>query len=682
MQHKKTVGVAAGVACLLGALYACSSDETKGAASGVVPNLVGEDGSAGTDGSRGNATGGPCEMDPGWPKAPELTNVRAEVRNDSLELTFDGVDDAKDYRVYALPAAGDVTVAGDAVTIKNGTYRCAGERTAAPATLDDSPQVQSGAVRTRVASTVEGFARTFADATLGYVYTAPGAGRLPVYALGNSDAKSDNACFFQRWSASRVKVYTTSETERAALLAKRYRDDGIVFYVPEAGAAGTAKVYSSGALYVAEGGEKAMRMNPQVQFSVLSAAVPDTRPLMRVYYENGCGNSHDELVASKPAFELAYKQGNQPLNRLHWSGLTAATTLVVEAVDALCPFQGHLATEARASGSEDGIDYPEFVTLDAVRAKSASGEAFINGQGGAANKPRAKARSCIKVAPSPAPKQDFSADFAMPETFAAPVGTGFKSWHSSSANFDVDFYSIAGNWFTFGQTQGELWVTIADWAADTNGKFRLTPKTKGALAADSYLHATFDVDSFTTGRRYAQVLISDQSSPVQDNLAKGSTVVVETINESPVELQVQLCDHRTWEVNKQCPHWNLYNQGTGASAYLAPVPELIDQAGGDWMNHYEVYVSTQRVYVMFDGAPFGCVQLTPGVMPAAPVTVTYGQVLYHSGVDLSPWNRFHLANQQVMTNKHWDNLGFSSKVAPPAWDENRFPCVPASARVD
>ena len=184
----------------LAVLYACGGDDTNGPAS-VGPGGDGGAGSeASADGGGGGGldggvsfTGGPCALDPGWPKVPELANVRALARNDSLELVFDSVDDAKDYRVYALPAAGDVAVAGDAVTVKNATYRCAGERTAAPSTLEDATQVQSGAVRTRVASTVESFARTLADATLGHVYTAPGAGRVPVYALGKSETNSDNS---------------------------------------------------------------------------------------------------------------------------------------------------------------------------------------------------------------------------------------------------------------------------------------------------------------------------------------------------------------------------------------------------------------------------------------------------------------------------------------------------------
>src|SRR5438128_1976478 len=80
-----------------------------------------------------------------------------------------------------------------------------------------------------------------AGATLGYVATAPGADRIPVYALGDPAPDSDNAdCYYMRWPESRVKHYTTSDSERTMLLSQRWRDDGIAFYVAKAGA---IKVY-------------------------------------------------------------------------------------------------------------------------------------------------------------------------------------------------------------------------------------------------------------------------------------------------------------------------------------------------------------------------------------------------------------------------------------------------------
>src|SRR5262249_22297351 len=159
-------------------------------------------------------------------------------------------------------------------------------------------------------------------------------------------------CYYMRWPESRVKKYTTSEDERAKLLAARWRDDGIAFYAPMPGTAETAVVHSAddpasdydGPLYVAEGAElqarTAGRKTISDACSVYASEQPGSEPLMRVYYAQTCGRGHDELAAGVARFNKAYKQGTQPIAELHWSGLDEETTLVVEALDALCPYQG------------------------------------------------------------------------------------------------------------------------------------------------------------------------------------------------------------------------------------------------------------------------------------------------------------------------------------------------------
>ena len=58
------------------------------------------------------------------------------------------------------------------------------------------------------------------------------------------------------------------------------------------------------------------------------------------------------------------------------------------------------------------------------------------------------------------------------------------------------------------------------------------------------------------------------------------------------------------------------------------------------------------------------------------VTVTFGDVLYHSGVDVSdPPYSFHEQHRKLVTRRHFDELGFKSAVAAPAWDETRLPCA-------
>jgi hypothetical protein len=63
-------------------------------------------------------------------------------------------------------------------------------------------------------------------------------------------------------------------------------------------------------------------------------------------------------------------------------------------------------------------------------------------------------------------------------------------------------------------------------------------------------------------------------------------------------------------------------------------------------------------------------------MPAGPVTVTFGDVLYHSGVDVpAPPYTFHQMYMSTETRRHLDAIGFKSGVAKPDWDETRLPCT-------
>jgi hypothetical protein len=75
--------------------------------------------------------------------------------------------------------------------------------------------------------------------------------------------------------------------------------------------------------------------------------------------------------------------------------------------------------------------------------------------------------------------------------------------------------------------------------------------------------------------------------------------------------------------------------------------------------------------------PYGCVDLPAGKIAAGPATVTFGDVLYHSGVDLADWYPYHRTHMQTETSRHFSNLGFSSNAPAPQWNEMRIPCVAA-----
>jgi hypothetical protein len=568
-----------------------------------------------------------------------------------------------------------------------------------------------------------------------------------VYVLGESDKNADVTCYFARWEASRTKLYTTSDSARAQLLAAFGRDDGVSFYVPATADSTTLQVYTDEQqpstpyqerYYFPDGPEAAAHMGKEPAFLVLAAQAPGTQPLMRVFYSNQCGWSHDELAVGKERFNRIYKQGDAlPWWSLLWSGITAPTTLVVEALDAGCPFQGLPSSQSipsvtRYFGTQPLIHQP-FITVDEMRASSATTEVFLNGQQGPAwtwngqgpngaivatapsaaqllantgaglPLPKAIARSFVAVTPQPHPAMDFLATFrpdSVPETFTAitngppPEGCS-EDWQMESPTFYAHFVCIdqgptAGTGlFSFGPVMGELWMTMADNGSDTNGKFRLTAKQMATMSSSSFLHVTMEADSYSTSRRYPQILISDQPAPVQYNLVKGHTLILQPRGEVsspaapdmgvadwPIDYDLQICNLRIWDVNNQCPQYDLYHvtDATGQVLHLAPNDEVGEHASADHRALFDIYASTTRAYVFLDGAPYACADLpSEGPPQAGPVTVTWGDVLYHSAVDHT--FAFHADHMQIETHRHFDNLGFSSGVPAPGWDEARFPCA-------
>ena len=279
---------------------------------------------------------------------------------------------------------------------------------------------------------------------------------------------------------------------------------------------------------------------------------------MRVFYSNICGWSHDELAVGEERFNRVYKQGDKlPWWSLNWSGITKPTTLVVEALASGCPYPGHLSPSSLPALTTRFGDlrmlHEPYVTWDEARAASPSGELFVNGQhgpawiwqaekltndmqpaGAAAPLPKAVARAFIKVEPNPHPKMDFFADFkpgSEPEVFAdTPCDAADcpASRRLTSASYDVLWTEIDGDPVTkaflgtFGQVSGEFWVSYADAAADTNGKFRLTSKQKANMEDAKFLHVTMEVDSTSTARRYPQMLISDQTRPSRHAWPRGA----------------------------------------------------------------------------------------------------------------------------------------------------------------
>jgi len=727
LSSKSTSACFAMVAALT--LLGCgsSADDAEGNDSGSGGSGSQSNGTANTGGSAGEGngsngngntvnttTGGPPILptvpgdpdpdapDTALPELPALVNVKAVATDDSAEISFDPIHGAIDYRVYELPRDEDITVDDDGhLSIQNALYRCSGTRPLKPLGIDgedidiNGEPIEGGVfVWSIVEGNAFGYERTLEDATLGYVYATPGDDRVPVYALGESGADSDSDCN-GRYQASRVKRYVISEADRDSMLADGYRDEGIAFYVP-ADQEDTIGVFTTtdqlGRFYYTDGPEADVRGEGTEDFYVMDSEADGSVPLMRVHYDVTCGANHDELVPGMGNFERIRSQGDDnALPHVHWSGLEDDTILVVEALATGCPDRvpGVMAPESRepytAEFSGFEVPYEAWLTLDEVTALSDIGDTYVNGQFAEDSRPIPIARSFVRIGPGPRPDFDWFSGFGEDDSLGdleetncgARDGNCFQNFRFASDEVDVSFYYAETERFAFGTMLDELWVTFADGAADTNGKFRLTPTTSGEVTSDSYLYVTMDVDALTTGRRYPQLLVSDQPAPVHHNMPDGNTLVLQTFGEFPPILELQVCDHRYWEVNYQCPRFNFhhYFDDSGAVTGIAPHDELDEYIGVDRPTRFEAYISSERAYVFLEGKPYGCADLPDAGVPSGEVSVTFGDVLYHSGVDDLKYYDYYRDTLQVVARRHFDNLGFKSGVPAPGWDESRFPCT-------
>ena len=668
-------------------------------------------------GSSGSScTGGAC-LAPGangLPELPRIDNVRVTQRGDTAIVEFEPVANARDYRIYAMPKTEDVLVGQNGeVAVKNAIYRCAGDRPFT-ARKDDHGAHYDASLTAGNGNMTADYVRNPADAVLGYVYLTPGPGRKPVFRL--SDPNGGGGFFNADWiaplySEANLADYVVGAEARDALLAKGFRDDGIQFYVADSGTKPVyRKVYEElwngrASVFFTRGAEYDKREGDEPgsfsffgeSFKVLAAEEPGTVKLHRVLY--GGGPAFDVLAAGEPRYQRVLEQGNQPLWSVTWPGLTEKTTLVVEALDTGCPFPGGYVASHHAPADE--FNHPS-LTLD--EARLTSGEVFINGQHEMTNRPKPIARAFVDATPAAKPQMDWFESFDPGATWAPfTIEKGNNGVHIyRNEKWAVDFSGCTDN-LTIGPLLGQLVVGYADGGSSCNMSMvprGIAPK----LQAGRFLHARMSVDVPSTGRRYPQLMITTQKvlnvgdvqpldsvplharlGPLDEEAPRGTekSIIVQPFGGFH-QLNVEFCDQRGWGVNLQCPQANIY--GNHAGDYAAeweapwlPVPVVGDFAGFDRPVQFDVYASTERVYVFMDDKPAGCAVLPTGRMPAGDVTVAFRGVLYHSGIDESVTEvdsphqylrRFSLSH----FDRHMDDFGISQGVDAPAWDESRLPC--------
>lgn len=424
------------------------------------------------------------------------------------------------------------------------------------------------------------------------------------------------------------------------------------------------------------------------------AAARDYRIYVLPASANISFDSNGIMTVPSAVYRCSGLYGASPVLNLQWPGLIGPTQLVIEALDSVCPDKGVLSANALPTDTS-GMNWK---TQTQLTSGLPSGEIFINGQALNANKPKAIARSFISASPQTPGVWDWSMDFSAnspAQTFSPlscniSIGTMcFQTFLLQSNLLQIEFNNIETAYHSVGTVLGELRANFVDWANDTNGKFRVTPKASGTMSADKFLHATMATQAVTTARRYPQIIISDRLFPVSDYMINGNSLVIQTRGNDPFPVEVQVCDHKRWDVNTQCPgfslgaHWQPGFNGYLEDPLPAGTPKLKDLMGWDRKVQFDVYASTKKVYVFLEGKPFGCVNLPASGAPSGVASVTFANTLYHSGADDSvPAGNYGSNQMHFQTLASFNNLGFSSGVSAPAWDETSIPCKPATAIAD
>jgi hypothetical protein len=640
-------------------------------------------------------------------------DIRVDVRGDTAVVQFAPVKDALDYRIYLMPEPAALgTDTEGRPTVRDAIYRCAGRRT-----VDDREEQYGALYAESLRGRDNGYVRSEAESVLGHVYARAGEGRVPVFRL--ADPSGNGGYFNAEWipplyREANSAEYVIDPARRAELVRQGFRNDGIAFYAP---LQGKRSVYRAAyepdahqgarvSLWFTEGpehdartrGDQSLLLELGERFQVLAEPASDTVPLYRVTYRSG--STFDVLAAGEAAYQRVLHQGG-PVTSLTWSGLRARSVLVIEALDAGCPFPraylGAFHVDAEQDSAGAPLGYPT-ETLDTLRAPE-TGEVYVNGQHDPESRPRPIARSFVEVAPEPPAAFDFHARFDDPgefedmQLYQDSLATVYRN-----ARWSIEASACEGN-FSFGAVLGQLFLGM--------GRCRVSVVPRGFsahISAERYLHVRMASDLPSTGRRYPQLLITSARSPEADEVESAADLPIHnrlgpldraalpgpdsSIIIQPYfsfhELQLQFCGRRGWGPTVRCPRANIYGYNAGESSMpwvgepWLPVPVVTDRVGFDRPVWLDVYASTERVYVFLDGQPAGCAVLPPGQMPAGEVSVALRALLDEPEKDdvvrLEPGRVFERSYSQLHSDRRMDDLGIALDVPAPAWDDTLLPC--------
>lgn len=608
-----------------------------------------------------------------FPELPELENVAVEMRGDTAFVTFADVDGAVDYRVTALNDADRVRVNAEGrVIVDDAVYRCAGNRQIVTRARGDSTRADIAGLYTR-----DG-----AEAVLGHVFLVPGEGRVAVRRLADPRPDPGVGAGVPSVAESRAARYVPEGILVETLLAEGYRDDGVAFFAPTA-ANVTHPIHfwhsaprpdQNGerfSLYVQEGAERdalaedALTEVLEPEFRALDENAPESVPLRRVLYRGG--HPHDVLAAGNAELERVLDQGNRPFTRLAFPGITEATTLVVEALDAGCPFAGHLLPEAAIAEGDLATS-----TLEAARL--GSGEVFINGQHAPGSRPNAVARSLLPVAPEPlVDGVESFAQFPQVMEFTRTEPSPGVVRHEGS-DWIVEASGTLAHYV--GALLGQLWLGQSD--AGGAGLLRLQPTARFALSTDAFTHVTLRLPLPATPRRHPQLLLRMGTNEV---VIQPRGVPSADLAQA-VRLELALCEGRAWLPDSPCPTAELEGRRIDDPSDprpWAPVPVVAELAGFDLPVRLDVFVSTERAYLLLDERPAGCAMFPAGALSPGPLEVAFGNVSYASlddeaTVDESAPHQYLRTHSRGHDMRRFDDFGVVEGAVPPDWDEALFPC--------
>jgi len=242
-----------------------------------------------------------------------------------------------------------------------------------------------------------------------------------------------------------------------------------------------------------------------------------------------------------------------PIDEIEVTGVTGPVTVTVEAMDRLCPFPGIIGRVPQKIPLTHGpdVDHPGNPWIDASAVKTfpvvtkaevvkTYGSLIVNGQGWAsgpyvqadppavptfgqpapANPPKVLARGVVTISPAkaaPPPTKDFFDDFSNArDTFkslAEPNWT-YPREDAGEVVRQNSKWTVYGNGYTCCDTpdghgyvdafiaDGHMNTILGDWSQDVLSEVSMFPRKAAHLNRTTYLHVTFEVNSFATGRRY------------------------------------------------------------------------------------------------------------------------------------------------------------------------------------